>query len=160
MVYVTTAAEMHDAVLPRGATSDVVIMAAAVADYAPSASANQKIRKDQESMTLTLVRTPDIIGELGRRRAGSGRPILVGFAAETSDVVARARKKRKEKDVDLIVANDVSRSDAGFEVDVNDVTIVSADGEEAVPLQSKAAIANRLLDRVEALLQTRAPIFK
>jgi phosphopantothenoylcysteine decarboxylase/phosphopantothenate--cysteine ligase len=160
MVHVTSAAEMHDAVSARAAASDVVIMAAAVADYAPSAAAPQKIHKDQDALTLTLVRTPDILGELGRRRAGGARPILVGFAAETTDVLAQARRKREAKGVDLVVANDVSRGDAGFEADTNEVTIVSADGDEAVPLQSKAAIAGRVLDRVEALLRTRTPALK
>jgi phosphopantothenoylcysteine decarboxylase/phosphopantothenate--cysteine ligase len=160
MVHVTSAAEMHEAVMARAPAADVVIMAAAVADYTPGAAAAGKIHKDRESMTLTLVRTPDIIGELGRRRAGADRPVLVGFAAETNDVVAEARKKRREKGLDLVVANDVSRSDAGFEVDDNEVTMVSADGEEVVPLQSKAAIAGRVLDRVEALLSARAPALK
>jgi phosphopantothenoylcysteine decarboxylase/phosphopantothenate--cysteine ligase len=160
MVHVTTAAEMHQAVGVRAVASDVVIMAAAVADYAPSAAAPQKLHKDQDSLTLTLVRTPDILGELGRRRAGGARPILVGFAAETNDVLAQARRKREAKGVDLVVANDVSRSDAGFGADTNEVTIVSADGEEAVPLQSKTAIANRVLDRVEAILRTRTPALK
>lgn len=159
-VHVTTAAEMHEAVIARAAASDVVIMAAAVADYAPIAAAPQKIHKDQDSLTLTLVRTPDILGELGRRRAGGGRPVLVGFAAETNDVLAQARWKREAKGVDLVVANDVSRNDAGFEADTNEVIIVSADGEEAVPLQSKAAIAIRVLDRVEAILRTRTPALK
>jgi phosphopantothenoylcysteine decarboxylase/phosphopantothenate--cysteine ligase len=160
VVRVTTAAEMRQAVTARAATADVVIMAAAVADYAPSGAAPQKIHKDQDSLTLTLVRTPDILGELGTRRAGGDRPILVGFAAETDDVVAQARRKRREKGVDLIVANDVSRTDAGFEVDTNEVTIVSADGEEVIPLQSKAGIANHVLDRVEAILRTRASALK
>jgi len=159
-VRVTTAAEMHDAVLARTAASDIVIMAAAVGDYAPGAAADQKIHKDHDAMTLTLVRTPDILGELGRQRSGRDRPILVGFAAETTEVVAQARKKRREKGIDLVVANDVSRRDAGFEVDNNEVTIISADGEEAVPLQPKAAIANRVLDRLEALLKTRTPVLK
>jgi phosphopantothenoylcysteine decarboxylase / phosphopantothenate---cysteine ligase len=158
--HVTTAAEMHEAVTARAAASDVVIMAAAVADYTPAVSAGQKIHKDQDSITLTLVRTPDIVAELGRRRAGGDRPILVGFAAETDDVRGQARKKRREKGLDLVVANDVSRSDAGFEVDNNAVTIVSADGEEAVPLQSKAAVANRVLDRIEGLLKTRTPVLE
>ena len=83
------------------------------------------------------MRTPDILAELGRQRAGSDRPLLVGFAAETTDVVASARRKQREKGVDLVVANDVSRTDAGFEVDTNEVTLVSADGEETLPLQSE-----------------------
>lgn len=160
LVQVTTAAELHQAVLAQAAQSDVVIMAAAVADYAPSAAAPRKIHKDKDAMTLTLVRTPDIIGELGKRRAGQSRPLLVGFAAETDDVIHQARKKLQEKNVDLIVANDVSRADAGFEVDTNEVTLVSADGEEPVPLQSKTAIAHRVLDRIEAMLRARTPALK
>jgi phosphopantothenoylcysteine decarboxylase/phosphopantothenate--cysteine ligase len=160
VVHVTKAAEMHQAVRRQAATADVVIMAAAVADYAPSAAASQKIHKDQDSMTVTLVRTPDIIGELGRRRAGQGKPLLVGFAAETDDVIGQARRKLQEKGLDLIVANDVSRADAGFEVDTNEVTLVSAAGEEPIPLQSKAAIAERVLDRIEAMLRTRTPALK
>ena len=160
MVHVSTAAGMQEAVLARAATADVVIMAAAVADYAPGAAAPQKMHKDAESLTLTLVRTPDILAELGRRRAGGDRPVLVGFAAETTDVVAQARKKRQAKGVDLVVANDVSRHDAGFEVNMNEVTIVSAEGDQAVPLTSKAEVANRVLDRVEALLQRRTPLLK
>src|SRR4051794_18627780 len=111
-------------------------------------------------MTLTLVRTPDIIGELGRRRAGKDTPLLVGFAAETHDVLSQARKKLQDKGVDLIVANDVSRADAGFEVDTNEVTLVTAEGSEAIPLQSKTAIAHRVLDRIEAMLRTRTPALK
>ena len=141
----TTAAEMRDAVVPRAAQADVVIMAAAVADYAPSAAAPQKIHKDSDTLTLTLVRTPDILAELGRQRAGRERPLLVGFAAETDDVVASARRKQREKGVDLVVANDVSRADAGFEVDTNEVTLVSAAGEEVLPLQSK--VGHRRADR-------------
>jgi phosphopantothenoylcysteine decarboxylase / phosphopantothenate---cysteine ligase len=157
MIHVTTAAEMHEAVAARASASEVVIMAAAVADYAPSRVASEKIHKHQDSMTLTLVRTPDILAELGRLRAGQDRPLLVGFAAETTDVLGGARKKLKDKKADLIVANDVSRADAGFETDTNEVTLVAADFEEAIPLQSKAAVANRVLDRVEAMLSARAP---
>jgi phosphopantothenoylcysteine decarboxylase/phosphopantothenate--cysteine ligase len=160
VVHVTTAAEMQQAVMRQADTTDVVIMAAAVADYAPSAAASQKIHKDRDSMTITLVRTPDIIGELGLRRAGRDKPLLVGFAAETNDVIGQARRKLQEKRVDLIVANDVSRADAGFEVDTNEVTLVSADGEEPIPLQSKTAIAARVLDRIEAMLRTRTPALK
>ncbi len=159
-IHVTTAAEMRDAVIARAASVDVVIMAAAVADYAPATTSTRKIHKDEDALTLTLVRTPDILAELGRMRAGSDRPLLVGFAAETHDVVARARKKQREKAVDMIVANDVSRSDAGFEVDTNEVTIVSAHGEETLPLQAKSAIASQVVDRIEALIKSRTPVLR
>ena len=97
LIRVTTAAEMRDAVIPRAADADVVIMAAAVADYAPAAAPQQKIHKDDDTLTLTLVRTPDILAELGRSAPAGERPLLVGFAAETNDVVARARRKQREK---------------------------------------------------------------
>ena len=101
---------------------------------------------------LTLVRTRDILGDLGRARNGHRRPVLVGFAAETQNVLESARRKLAAKQVDLIVANDVSRPDAGFEVETNVVTLVSADGETSLPLQSKQQLATQILDRVEALL--------
>jgi phosphopantothenoylcysteine decarboxylase/phosphopantothenate--cysteine ligase len=160
-IHVTTAAEMRDAVIDRAASVDVVIMAAAVADYAPAITSQQKLhKKDDDELTLRLVRTPDILAELGRLRAGNDRPLLVGFAAETEDVVARARKKQREKAVDMVVANDVSRLDAGFEVDDNEVTIVSPHGEETLPLQSKIAIASQVIDRIEALLKSRTPVLR
>jgi phosphopantothenoylcysteine decarboxylase/phosphopantothenate--cysteine ligase len=158
IVQVVTAAEMREAVVPRAGGADVVIMAAAIADYAPAGAARRKLHKDQDTFTLTLVRTTDILAELGRLRAGKDRPLLVGFAADTHDVVAEAHKKQREKGVDLVVANDVSRTDAGFEVDTNEVTIVSAEGEELLPLQSKAAIAAQVVDRIEGLLRARAAV--
>jgi phosphopantothenoylcysteine decarboxylase/phosphopantothenate--cysteine ligase len=159
LIRVTTAAEMRDAVVPRAAQADVVIMAAAVADYAPSAAHQQKIHKDADTLTLTLVRTPDILAELGKQRARAEWPLLVGFAAETIDVVASARRKQREKGVDLVVANDVSRTDAGFEVDTNEVTLVWADSEETLPLQSKSAIAAQVMQRIEQLLtQSRSAV--
>ena len=157
LVRVTTAAEMRDAVISRAATADVVIMAAAVADYAPASAPEQKIHKESDTLTLSLVRTPDILAQLGKMRAGSSRPLLVGFAAETSDVIASARRKQHEKGVDLVVANDVSRTDAGFEVDTNEVTLVSNDGDEHLPLQSKSAIAAQIVQRIETLLTQSRP---
>ncbi len=160
VIRVATAAQMREAVISRALQADVVIMAAAVADYAPATIADQKIHKDQETVTLTLVRTPDILAELGRIRAGKERPLLVGFAAETTEVVASARRKQRDKGVDLIVANDVSRSDAGFEVDTNEVTLISAAGEESLPLQSKTSIAGKVIDRIEAILQSSTAVRK
>jgi phosphopantothenoylcysteine decarboxylase / phosphopantothenate---cysteine ligase len=158
VVRVTTAAEMREAVVRRASRADVVIMAAAVADYAPSSPARDKIHKDADTLTLTLVRTPDILSELSRLRGGSDRPVLVGFAAETTDLVASAQRKQREKGIDLIVANDVSRPDAGFEVDTNEVILVSADGQETLTLQSKAAIAAQVVQRIESLLESRKTI--
>jgi phosphopantothenoylcysteine decarboxylase/phosphopantothenate--cysteine ligase len=158
VVSVRTAAEMYDAVMKAASNVHAVVMAAAVADYTPARPAGEKIAKSDGPMTLTLERTRDILGELGtiRSRIAERGPVLVGFAAETRDVVAKARDKQSRKNVDLIVANDVSRADAGFDVDTNAVTLVSADGAEDVPLQSKAAIASVILDRVERLLESRA----
>jgi phosphopantothenoylcysteine decarboxylase/phosphopantothenate--cysteine ligase len=149
---------MHSAVMSRADGADVAILAAAVADYMPVERAAQKVPKSGETISLTFRKTPDILADLGTRRLSSGAgPLLVGFAAETEDVVARARAKRECKHVDLIVANDVSRPEAGFEVESNAVTIIGADGSEAVPLQSKSRVAAAILDRVEALLKSRVP---
>lgn len=157
-VRVRGAEEMHQAVLARSADADAVVMAAAVADYTPEMRSAQKVPKGEGNVTLVLKRTPDILRTLGERRAVSGAPaVLVGFAAETENVVARATEKLRAKQVDLIVANDVSRADAGFDVDTNEVTLVSAAGAERVPLQSKARIAAIILDRVEQLLAARQP---
>jgi phosphopantothenoylcysteine decarboxylase / phosphopantothenate---cysteine ligase len=156
VVRVRSAAEMHAAMLEQTAVADVVIMAAAVADWTPvSGPAVQKINKTPgtDSLTITLAKTRDILADLGRTRGSALRPLLVGFAAETEEVIAKARAKLKAKQVDLIVANDVSRADAGFEVDSNAATLVSADTLEELPLQSKRALAGRILDRVSTLLQ-------
>jgi len=152
LVRVRRAAEMHAAVMERAAGADAVIMAAAVADYTPERVADQKVRKGADTVTLVLKRTPDILADLGAMRRGEAGPVLVGFAAETEDVISRAKDKLRDKRADLIVANDVSRSDAGFDVDTNAVTIVSPDGAETLPLQSKSRVAAEILDRVEQML--------
>jgi phosphopantothenoylcysteine decarboxylase/phosphopantothenate--cysteine ligase len=158
LVRVRSAAEMHEAVMRAAAGADAVIMAAAVADYTPAQAAAGKIAKADAPMTLTLQRTKDILADLGSMRNGLGAsaPVLVGFAAETDNVVSRAREKRARKKADLIVANDVSRPDRGFDADTNAVTIVGEHGDEDVPLQSKDRVASVILDRVEDLLRARA----
>ncbi|MBF8299877.1 MAG: coaBC [Acidobacteria bacterium] len=178
IVRVRSASEMHAAVMRaagRGATrgeglaatlaatlADVVIMAAAVADYTPADPSSHKMAKTDGPMLLTLRRTQDILADLARlpSRLSSGVPMLVGFAAETGDADARARAKRVRKEIDLIVANDVSRPDAGFEVATNAVTLIDAEGERALPLQSKERVAAAILDRVEQLMRARvaAPV--
>jgi phosphopantothenoylcysteine decarboxylase/phosphopantothenate--cysteine ligase len=156
IVRVRGADAMHQAVLARADGMDVVVMAAAVADYAPIDRAPQKLSKGTSAgdlLTVTLRRTPDILADLGARRAARGDgPVLVGFAAETEDVVARGAAKRERKRADFIVANDVSRSDAGFDADTNAVTIIGPSGAETLPLQPKARVAAEILDRVETLL--------
>jgi phosphopantothenoylcysteine decarboxylase/phosphopantothenate--cysteine ligase len=156
VVKVRSATEMHGAVISRAVGMQVVVMAAAVADYTPAAPAGQKVPKDGDTLTLVLKRTPDILAELGQRRlANGGGPLLVGFAAETEQVVARATAKREKKHADLIVANDVSRSDAGFDVGTNAVTFVGPDGVEVLPLQPKSRVAAEIWNRVEKLLADR-----
>jgi phosphopantothenoylcysteine decarboxylase/phosphopantothenate--cysteine ligase len=157
IVTVRSAHEMRGAVQQHATDADIVVMAAAVADYTPEARAAGKIEKTDSPMELRLVRTPDILAELGRRRLGGSTPVLVGFAAESGDPVARAREKLQRKQADFIVANDISRPDAGFEVDMNTVTIVSADAEEHVPLAPKAEIAAAILDRAERRLSALKP---
>ena len=153
VVKVRSAADMHAAVMERAAGRDVVIMSAAVADYTPAEKAPQKVKKGDGPVTITLNRTRDILGELGKLPSRKQRlPVLVGFAAETKDVVAYAQSKLEQKRVDLVVANDVSRPDAGFDVETNAVTLVSSAGTEEVPLQAKSAVAAKILDRVEQFL--------
>jgi phosphopantothenoylcysteine decarboxylase / phosphopantothenate---cysteine ligase len=156
IVRVRRATEMRDVVLRAAEHADVVIMAAAVADYTPVEPATEKIAKRDAPLTLTLQRTPDILADLGRLSARRPTPlVLVGFAAETGDLLRKAREKRARKNVDLIVANDVTMPGAGFEVETNAVTIIGADEEQTLPLQSKARVAESILDRVEQLVKTR-----
>ena len=146
-VKVRSAREMEQAVLKEYDSTDVVIKSAAVADYRPKETAPQKIKKSDGELTLTLVRNPDILYELGQRKK---QQILVGFAAETNDLEAYAKKKLEKKNLDFIVANDVSASDAGFGTDNNRVQIFYRDGrEETQPLMSKMKLAGLILDRVK-----------
>jgi phosphopantothenoylcysteine decarboxylase / phosphopantothenate---cysteine ligase len=156
-VDVRSAADMHQAVLSRAPRMDVIVMAAAVADYTIAAPNTEKIAKQDAPLVLTLTRTKDVLGDLGQlaSRRSAGTPLLVGFAAESHDVVAHARQKLERKNVDLIVANDISAPGAGFDASTNAVTLVTRDGLEEVPLQQKTAVAARILDRVEAMLASR-----
>ena len=153
VVHVETAQEMYEAVLSHLEPVTVVIKAAAVADYRPKQVARQKIKKDERVPEVTLESTPDILAEVGKRK---GRRILVGFAAETHDLVANAGKKLQRKNLDLMVANDVSQPGAGFDGDTNLVKILDAKGGvEELPLQSKGSVADRILDRVVQLVAQR-----
>jgi phosphopantothenoylcysteine decarboxylase/phosphopantothenate--cysteine ligase len=147
IVRIQTAAQMKDAILGRLDKVDVVVMAAAVADYRPEVAAPQKIKKDEKPLTLKLVRTDDILMAIsGRRKA---EQTIVGFAAETESLEANARGKLASKKLDLIVANDVSRSDSGFEVDTNEASLFRADGRvRKLPLMSKLALADEILDEI------------
>jgi phosphopantothenoylcysteine decarboxylase/phosphopantothenate--cysteine ligase len=147
VVDVESAAEMEDAVMRLGATADVVVMAAAVADFRPKAASEGKLKKDAGPPEIILEPTTDILAALGAtKRPGQ---TLVGFAAETSDVEANATSKLRRKHLDLIVANDVSAPGVGFEHDTNEVVIFTASGpRRPVPLSDKRAVARAVLDAV------------
>jgi phosphopantothenoylcysteine decarboxylase/phosphopantothenate--cysteine ligase len=150
---VRSAVEMARAIEQHAQGADAVVMSAAVADYMPEGGANAgKIAKSDGPLTLKLVRTPDILANLGRARGSARTPVLVGFAAETGDPRPRARQKLAAKHVDLIVANDVSRDDAGFDVETNAAWLISVDDEVEAPLQMKAMLAAQILDRIEQML--------
>jgi phosphopantothenoylcysteine decarboxylase/phosphopantothenate--cysteine ligase len=154
-VSVESAEQMKNAVLEAAPAADALLMAAAVADYRPQAVAAHKIKKEHEGLQLDLVRTVDILAAVAARRGNSGRPrVVVGFAAETQDLLTHAREKLTRKGMDLIVANDVSAADSGFEVDTNRVTILDASGGiETLPLMPKTAVAEVIIDRLSVLLQ-------
>jgi len=151
---VRSAEEMHAAVLAAVPAADALVMAAAVANYVPEQAASQKIAHDGGPLTVRLAPTRDILADVvaWRRQHAGARLLVVGFAAETHDVVERARAKRLRKGIDVIVANDVSRSDSGFDVDANEVTIIGETADERVPRATKAAIAAVLADRIEQWL--------
>jgi phosphopantothenoylcysteine decarboxylase/phosphopantothenate--cysteine ligase len=153
LVRVRSARDLRDAVLARAVRADVVIMAAAVADYARAGGAAERKIEKSASLVLELERNPDVLAELGAWRGGRTQPVLVGFAAETGDPTASAQRKLREKRVDLIVANDVSAPGAGFDVETNQVSLVDADRVEPLPLLPKSAVASVVLDRVEGLLR-------
>jgi phosphopantothenoylcysteine decarboxylase / phosphopantothenate---cysteine ligase len=157
VIRVRSAAQMHAAVMEGVAGADVVIMAAAVADYTPATGQKSEKVAKAGPVTLALARTADILADLGQRRGEARLPVLVGFAAETGPPLARAAEKLQRKRVDLIVANDVTVEGAGFDVDTNQVTLVSAHGHEALPMMSKAGVASAILDRVETLLTAEMP---
>jgi phosphopantothenoylcysteine decarboxylase/phosphopantothenate--cysteine ligase len=125
-----------------------------VADYRPETAAAQKIKKEDDRLTLNLVRTADILSAVAKLRdAGCRLKAVVGFAAETRDLLNNARAKRERKQLDLIVANDVSAADSGFEVDTNRVTLLdAAGGVQPLPLMSKPAVAEQIIDRLVAML--------
>ena len=154
LIHVETAEEMYRAVLAKLEPAGVVVKAAAVADYRPKRTADRKIKKEHAASEIALEPTPDILAELGKRK---GTRILVGFAAETDDLLANAKTKLRRKNLDLVVANDVRAAGAGFDVDTNVVTMLDAAGSvEELPLLPKRQVADRILDRVKALLQKPA----
>jgi phosphopantothenoylcysteine decarboxylase/phosphopantothenate--cysteine ligase len=152
LVRVRSAEQMNTAVQRHATDADVVVMAAAVADYTPARRASGKIEKSEGPLGLELVRTPDILAYLGKARGGSARPVLVGFAAESGDPVERGRQKLLRKGADLIVANDISTEGLGFDSDMNAASIIDRTSVEAFAPGLKSALAARILDRAEALI--------
>ena len=147
VMHVHTAEQMRDAVLKATAAADVLIMAAAVADYRPATVAEGKIKREADTLNLELVKTSDILGEV------KGDIIKVGFAAESGDLIARATEKLRKKQLDLIVVNDIAAKDSGFDTDTNRVTFIGRDAKaEQLPLMLKSEVAQKILDRVVALL--------
>ncbi len=155
---VRSAVDMHAAVMTAASDADVVVMAAAVADYTPAGGASTAKMEKGGALTIALERTPDILRDLGEWREGRAAPVLIGFAAETGDPIARAQQKLERKRVDLIVANDVTAEGAGFDVDTNQVSLVSRAGVATLPLMSKSDVAQAILDRVEHLRSATTPV--
>ncbi|MDI6602333.1 MAG: bifunctional phosphopantothenoylcysteine decarboxylase/phosphopantothenate--cysteine ligase CoaBC [Thermoanaerobacteraceae bacterium] len=148
---IKTCDEMLQRIIDNFEWADAVIMAAAVADYRPEFVADQKIKKDDEIINLRLVRNPDILEKLGQIK---GNKILIGFAAETEDLDDNARKKIIKKNLDMIVANDVTKEGAGFEVDTNIISIIDREGKiTRYPLMSKMQAADVILDRIQDIMK-------
>jgi phosphopantothenoylcysteine decarboxylase / phosphopantothenate---cysteine ligase len=153
MIHVTTAAEMHAAVIREFGTATAVVMAAAVADYRPVATADQKIKRGKDAIELRLEPNPDIVKELGLNKDGK---VLIGFAAETQDLTANAAKKLRDKNLDMIVANNVAEAGSGFDGDTNIATILDRTGaSQSLPLMSKDQLADRIYDHFLALKNSR-----
>jgi len=155
VVRVISAEEMLAATLEAMEGADAFVAAAAVADQRPAVRAPQKVKKQPGTETLLLERTPDVLLTVSERFVGAGRPVLVGFAAETESVEANAREKLERKRLDFVVANDVSAEGSGFGTETNEVLLVDGAGTERLPLQSKRAVAGAILDRIARLLAAR-----
>jgi phosphopantothenoylcysteine decarboxylase/phosphopantothenate--cysteine ligase len=150
LIKAITAEEMHGAVMSALANSTIFIGAAAVADYAPANAAAAKIKKDGlDTMTLELKKTPDILSDVSRNR--HDELLVVGFAAETNDVIDYARAKLQKKGLDLVIANDITKEGAGFNTDTNIATIITPTTETELPLMSKRDLADKILDAIAAL---------
>jgi len=154
LVKVTSSEDMFNAVINRLPEADVVVMSAAVSDFKPAEVSDSKIKKDNlppsfkgpDGMTLNLVNTQDILSEISGKK---GKQFIAGFSAETENVVANANEKLISKDLDMIVANDVTKTGAGFEVDTNIVTLIDRWGEVVeYPMMTKKAVAEKILDHV------------
>ncbi len=154
-ISVLSAQDMMDAVMQRSEQVQIIIKAAAVSDFRIETPNPQKIKK-KESLTLELSKNPDILKELGKRKGES--QFLVGFAAESQDVLHYAEQKLKEKNLDLIVGNNILQEDAGFNVDTNRILLIDEDGSTALPLLSKEAVARKIMDYILATAKCRSII--
>jgi len=153
LVKIRSASEMARVVFERAEDVDVVVMAAAVSDYSPDRTSLQKIKKSNAEMVISLKRTVDILGALGEK---DNQPFLVGFAAESDDLHTESQKKLQEKKLDLIVGNNISVENGGFQSDLNQVIVIDRQGSvEELPLLSKVKVARILWDRIEDKLDTR-----
>jgi len=154
LVAVTSGREMKAAVVKAARKADALLMAAAVADFRPTSAAKEKIKRAEGAPKIALTANPDILEAVAEGRKKFGKPrVVVGFAAESKDLLKNAQAKLKAKGVDLIVANDITAQDAGFEVDTNKVLLVDAHGSQELPLMSKAEVGDQVLARVVQLLQ-------
>ena len=155
LINITTAQQMHDAVMENYPHADIVVMAAAVSDYRPELTMAQKVKKGSKFLELKMKPNPDILKKLGaRRKRKNGRPLLVGFAAESKNHLEEGRRKLKEKKLDLIVINDILGADTGFGSDTNQVSLIDREYQlEKLPLLSKEVCAGMIWDRIVKLLQ-------
>ena len=153
MVNVKSAQQMHDAVMKHYSSLDIAVMAAAVSDYRPVQAMEQKMKKVGKSIEVELVPNPDILKKMGHKKKGAKRPLLVGFAAESRDHIEEGQRKLKEKNLDLIVINDILGKDTGFGVDTNQVILINRDYElEKLPLLPKEECADMIWDNIITLL--------
>jgi phosphopantothenoylcysteine decarboxylase/phosphopantothenate--cysteine ligase len=153
VIHVTTAAEMLEASSEAFQSCDAAVLAAAVADYTPTNPSDHKLKKRDEALdSIPLTRTKDILATLSKTK---GERVVIGFAAETNDLVENAREKLTTKGCDLIIANDVSREDSTFGSDTDAVTIVSTDGAEELPTLSKREVAERIVEMVSKMIAAK-----
>jgi phosphopantothenoylcysteine decarboxylase/phosphopantothenate--cysteine ligase len=154
IIKVRTAKQMHKAVMDNYKKAKIIIKAAAVADYCPKVMALEKIKKDKKTLSLELEKNPDIIAEIGKNK---GNRVLIGFAMETQNLLANAAEKLKEKNMDLIVANDLKEEGAGFRTDTNIITIIDRTGKsESFGKMTKIEAAGEILNRVKKIINRKS----
>lgn len=150
VIPVETALEMREQLQRYSDAAEVIIMAAAVSDYRPAHYSKEKIKKDRETLTIQLVKNPDLLFELGQKKKPG--QILVGYAAETDNILENAREKFKRKNLDLLVLNEVSAQNPAFHVDTNQVYFITAHGFQKLEMMEKSTLASRVWDEIEKLV--------